>query len=46
VKKNKRKKKVKGNQHFEGCESQIFKSRFRSTIKRSWSETWMDCRKL
>jgi hypothetical protein len=35
----KKKKKVRGDQHIKGCGSQIFKSRSRSTVKRSWSET-------
>ncbi len=38
----KKKKKVKGDQHTKGCESQIFKSSFRSILKRSCTETWRD----
>jgi len=34
-----KKKEVRGNQHIEGCESQIFKSRSKSTMKRSWNKT-------
>jgi hypothetical protein len=37
--KEKKIKEVKGYQHIKGCGSQIFKSRSRSTVKRSWSET-------
>jgi len=33
--KEKKRKEVKGDQHIKGCESQIFKSRSRSTVKRS-----------
>jgi hypothetical protein len=44
--KEKKTKEVKGDQHIKGCESQIFKSRFRSIVKRSWSETWRDYRRL
>jgi len=33
-----KKRKVRGDQHIKGCGSQIFKSRSRSTLKRSWSE--------
>ncbi len=32
--KEKKRKKVRGDQHINGCGSQIFKSRFRSTVKR------------
>ncbi len=39
-------KKVRGDQHIKGCESQIFKSRSISTMKRSQSETWRDYRRL
>jgi hypothetical protein len=46
VKRKKKKKKVRKDQHIKGCGSQIFKSRFRSIVKRSWSETWRDYRKL
>ncbi len=31
--------------HIKGSESQIFKSRPRFTVKRSWSETWRDYRR-
>jgi len=44
--KEKKIKEVKGDPHIKGCGSQIFKSRFRSIVKRSWSETWRDCRRL
>jgi len=44
--KEKKRKEVKGDQHIKGCESQIFKSRSRSTVKRSWSETSRDYRRL
>jgi len=44
--KEKKRKKVKGDPHIEGCESQIFKSRSRSIVKTSWSETWKDFRRL
>ncbi len=37
--KEKKRKEVRGNQHIKGCESQIFKSRSRSTVKWSCSET-------
>jgi hypothetical protein len=37
--KKKKRKEVRGNPHIKGCESQIFKSRSRFTMKRSWSET-------
>jgi hypothetical protein len=33
--KEKKRKEVRGNQHIRGCESQIFKSRSRSIVKRS-----------
>jgi hypothetical protein len=36
--KEKKRKELKGDQHIKGCGSQIFKSRSRSTVKRSWSE--------
>jgi hypothetical protein len=42
----KEKKEVRGDPHMKGCESQIFKSRSRSTVKTSWSITWRDCKKL
>jgi hypothetical protein len=38
--KEKKRKEVKGDQHINGCGSQIFKSRSRSIVKGSWSETW------
>ncbi len=44
--KEKKRKEVKGNPHIKGCGSQIFKSRSRSIVKRSWSETWKDCKRL
>jgi hypothetical protein len=37
---------VRGDQHIKGCESQIFKSRSKSIVKRSWNETWRDYRRL
>jgi hypothetical protein len=47
VKRKKRKRKeLRGDQHIKGCGSQIFKSRSRSTVKGSWSETWRDYRRL
>ncbi len=42
--KKKKRKNVRGNQHIKGRGSQIFKSRSRSIVKRSWSETWRDYR--
>jgi hypothetical protein len=45
-KKEKKRKEVRGYPYIKGCENQIFKSRSRSTMKRSWSETWRDCRRL
>jgi hypothetical protein len=45
-KKEKKRKEVRGDPHIKGCESQIFKSRFIYIVKRSWSETWRDCRRL
>jgi len=42
----KEKKEVRGDPHIKGYGCQIFKSRSRSTMKRSWNETWRDCRKL
>jgi len=44
--KEKKRKEVKGDPRIKGCGSQFFKSRSRSTVKRSWSETWRDCRRL
>jgi hypothetical protein len=38
-KKEKKRKEVRGNQHIKGCGSQIFKSKSKSIVKRSWSET-------
>jgi hypothetical protein len=38
-KKKEKKKGVRGDPHIKGCGSQIFKSRFRFTVKRSWNET-------
>ncbi len=45
-KKRKEKKEVRGDPHIKGCGSQIFKSRSRSTVKTSESETWKDCKRL
>ncbi len=44
--KKKKIKEVRGDQHIKGCGSQIFKSKSRSTVKESWSETWRDYRRL
>jgi hypothetical protein len=44
--KEKKRKEVRGNPHIKSCESQIFKFRSRSTVKRSWSETWRYYRRL
>jgi hypothetical protein len=44
--KKKKRKEVRGYPHIKSCESQIFKSRFKSTMKRSWSETWRDYKRL
>jgi len=44
--KENKKKEVKGNQHIKGCGSYIYKSRFKSIVKRSWNETWRDYRRL
>ncbi len=44
--KEKKRKKVRGNQHIKGCGSQIFKSRSRFIVKGSWSETLRDYRRL
>ncbi len=41
--KEKKRKEVKGDPHIKGCGSHIFKSKSKSTVKRSWSETWIDC---
>jgi len=37
--KEKKRKEVKGDQNIKGCGSQIFKSRSKSTVKKSWNET-------
>jgi hypothetical protein len=37
--KKKKRKEVRGYPHIKGCESQIFESRSRSTVKRSLNET-------
>jgi hypothetical protein len=34
------------DQHIKGFGSQIFKSKSRSTMKRSWNETWKYYRRL
>jgi hypothetical protein len=44
--KEKKRKEVRGDPHIKGCGSQIFKSRSRSIVKRSWNETWKDCKRL
>ncbi len=44
--KRKEKKEVREDPHMKGYGSQIFKSRFRSIVKISWSETWRDYRRL
>jgi hypothetical protein len=44
--KEKKRKEVKGDPHIKSCESQIFQSRSRSTMKRFWIETWKDYRRL
>jgi hypothetical protein len=44
--KEKKRKEVKGYQHIKGCGSQIFKSRSRCTMKRSWKATWREYRRL
>jgi hypothetical protein len=44
--KEKKRKEMTGYPHIKGCGSQIFKSRSRSIVKRSWSETWRDYRIL
>jgi len=44
--KEKKRKEVRGDKHIKGCASQIFKSRSRSIVKRSWNETWKDYRRL
>jgi hypothetical protein len=45
-KKGKKRKEVKEDQHIKGCGNQIFKSRSRSIVKRSWSEIWRAYRRL
>jgi hypothetical protein len=42
--KEKKRKEVRST--YQSCGSQIFKARFRATVKISWSETWRGCRKL
>jgi hypothetical protein len=44
--KEKKRKEVRGDQHIKGYGSQIFKSRSRSIVKRSWNETLKNCRRL
>jgi len=44
--KEKKRKEARGDPHIKGCGSQIFKSRSRSIVKRSWSEIWRDYRRL
>jgi hypothetical protein len=44
--KEKKRKEVRGDPHIKSCESQIFKSRSRFTVKRFWSETYKDYRRL
>jgi hypothetical protein len=44
--KEKKRKEARGDQHIKGCESQIFKSKSRSIVKISYSETWRDYRRL
>jgi hypothetical protein len=38
-KKEKKRKEVRGDQHIKGCGNHIVKSKSRSTMKRSYSET-------
>ncbi len=45
-KKEKKRKKVRRDQQNKGCGSQIFKSRSRSIVKRSWIEIREDYRRL
>jgi len=40
------KKKSERRSTYQCCGSQIFKSRSRFTMKRSWNETWKDYRRL
>jgi hypothetical protein len=42
----KKKKKTKGKKHIKGCESQDFKSIFRSTMKRSYNKILKDYRRV
>jgi hypothetical protein len=42
----KEKKRGERRSTYQSCGSQIFKARFRATVKRSWSETWRGCRRL
>jgi hypothetical protein len=44
--KEKKRKEVRGDPHIKSFESQIFKSRSRSIVKRFWNETWRDYRRL
>jgi hypothetical protein len=44
--KEKKRNDMKGYQHIKGCESQIFKSRSRSIVKGSWSETLKDYKRI
>jgi hypothetical protein len=44
--KEKKRKEVRGDPHIKGYGNQIFKSRSRSTMKRFWSETWRNYRRL
>jgi hypothetical protein len=45
-KKRKEKKRNERRSTYQSCGSQIFKSRSRSTMKRSWSETWRGYKRL
>jgi hypothetical protein len=44
--KEKKRKEVRRDPHIKSCESQIFKSRSRSTVRRFWSQTWRDYKRL
>jgi hypothetical protein len=44
--KEKKRKEVRGDPHIKGCGTQIFKSISRSIVKRFWSETWRNYRRL
>ncbi len=44
--KEKKRKEVKGDPHIKSCESQIFKPRSRSPMKKFWCEIWRDYRRL